>query len=62
MTDLRELNKDTPAVGTDDRGTTTDNATQAHRRMERGADKAAERGKDRQGRDDADEFSNIAPV
>lgn len=62
MTDLSELNKNTPAVGKDDRGTTTEDATQAHRRIEREADKAAERGKDRQRKDDSDEFSNIAPV
>lgn len=62
MTDLRELNKDTPAVGTNDSGSTTDDAAQSHRRLEREADKAAERGKDRQRRDDEGEFSNIGPV
>jgi hypothetical protein len=62
MTDLSELNKNTPAVGTDDRGTTTDNATQAHRRMEREADKAAERGKDRERSDDPGEFDKVGPV
>jgi hypothetical protein len=59
MTDLSELNKDTPAVGTDDRGPVTDDATQAHRRVEREADKAAERGKDRQKTNDQGEFSNM---
>ena len=62
MTDLRELNKDTPAVGTDDRGSTTDDAAQSHRRVEREADKAAERGKDRQQKNDPGEFSNIGSV
>jgi hypothetical protein len=62
MTDLSELNKDTPAVGTNDRASTTDDAAQAHRRVEREADKAAERGKDRQRRDDEGEFSNIGSV
>jgi hypothetical protein len=51
MTDLSELNKDTPAVGNDNRGTATDEV-EAHRRVEREADKAAERGKDRQRSDD----------
>jgi hypothetical protein len=62
MTDLHELNKDTPAVKKDDPGSATDDAAQSHRRVEREADKAAERGKDRQRRDDDDEFSNIGPV
>jgi hypothetical protein len=62
MTDLSELNKDTPAVGTDDRGPATDDATQAHRRVEREANKAAERGKDLQRTNDQGEFSNVGPV
>lgn len=35
---------------------------QAHRRVEREADKAAERGKERQRKDDQGEFSNVGPV
>jgi hypothetical protein len=62
MTDLSELNKDTPAVGKKDTGSATDDAARSHRRVEREADKAAERGKDRQQKDDLGEFSNIAPV
>lgn len=62
MTDLRELDKDTPAVGTDDRGSAADDAARSHRRVEHEADKAAERGKDRQRNDDSGEFSNIGPV
>lgn len=62
MTDLRELNKDTPAVGKNDPGQATDDAAQSHRRMEREADKAAERGKDRQQKNDSGEFSNIGSV
>jgi hypothetical protein len=62
MTDLSELNKDTPAVGKNDPGSATDDAAQAHRRVEREADKAAERGKDRQRSNDEGEFSNVGPV
>ena len=62
MTDLRDLNKDTPAVEKNDPGSATDDAAQSHRRMEHLADKAAERGRDRQQKDDTGEFSNIAPV
>ncbi len=62
MTDLSELNKDTPAVGKDNPGSATDDAAQAHRRVEREADKAAERGKERQRIDDSGEFSNVGPV
>jgi hypothetical protein len=62
MTDLSELNKDTPAVGKDTPGSATNDAAQAHRRVEREADKAAGRAKDRQEKDDSGEFSNIGPV
>jgi hypothetical protein len=62
MTDLGDLNKDTRAVGNNDPGSATDDAAQAHRRLEHEANKAAERGKDRQRRDDEGEFSNIGPV
>jgi hypothetical protein len=62
MTDLRELNQDTPAVGTHDSGSESEDAARSHRRVEREADKAAERAKDRQHKDDSGEFSNIGPV
>jgi hypothetical protein len=62
MTDLRELNKDTPAVGKNDPGSASDDAARSHRRVEREADKAAERGMDRQQKDDEGEFSNVGPV
>ncbi len=62
MTDLRELNKDTPAAGKNDPESAANDAAQSHRRVEREADKAAERGRDRQQKDDSGEFSNIGPV
>ena len=37
-------------------------STQAHRRVEREADKAAERGKERKRQNDQGEFSNVGPV
>ena len=37
-------------------------STQAHRGVEREADKAAERGKERQRQNDQGEFSNVGPV
>jgi hypothetical protein len=62
MTDLRELNKDTPAAGKNDPGSASDDAAQSHRRVERETDKAAERGKDRQQKNDSGEFSNVGPA
>lgn len=62
MTDIHDLNKDTPAVGKNEGRAVTDDAAQAHRRVEREANKAAERGNERQRKDDPDEFSNIGPV
>ena len=62
MTDLRELNKDTPATGKNGPGSASDDPAQTHRRVEREADKAAERGIDRQRNDDEGEFSNLGPV
>jgi hypothetical protein len=62
MTDLSELNKGTPAVGKNDPGSATDDAAQSHRRVEREADKIAERGKERQRNEDQGEFSNVGPV
>ncbi|MGA8289696.1 MAG: hypothetical protein WB950_13385 [Acidobacteriaceae bacterium] len=62
MTDLRELNKDTPAVGKNDPGSATDDAARSHRRVEREADKAAGRAIDREQKNDSGEFSNVGPV
>ena len=63
MTDIHDLNKDTPAVGANDRQSGTETAEQAaHRRVEHEADKAAERGRERQKEDDSGEFSNVGPV
>ncbi len=62
MTDIQDLNKDTPAVDTNDRRSGSDEAEQAHRRVEREANKAAERGRERQKKDDPGEFSNVGPV
>ncbi|HZC42834.1 MAG TPA: hypothetical protein VE195_01585 [Acidobacteriaceae bacterium] len=62
MTDLSELNKDTPAVEKNNPGSPTEDAAQSHHRVEREAEKAAERWKDRERKDDSDEFSNIGPV
>ncbi|MGC1871771.1 MAG: hypothetical protein WA700_12495 [Acidobacteriaceae bacterium] len=62
MTDLRELNKDTPAEGKKDPGSAADDAARSHRRVEREANKAAERGIDREQKDDSGEFSNVGPV
>lgn len=62
MTDIHDLNKDTPAAGKNEGRAVTDEAAQAHRRVEREANKAAERGKERQQKDDPGEFSNVGPV
>jgi hypothetical protein len=62
MTDLRELNKDTPAEGKNNSGSASNDPAQTHRRLEREADKLADRGNERQRDDDQGEFSNIAPV
>ncbi|MGH9616735.1 MAG: hypothetical protein ACRD28_08320 [Acidobacteriaceae bacterium] len=58
--EIHDLNKDTPAKH--DPGSATGDAEQAHRRVERAADKMAERASDRESKDDENEFSNIAPV
>lgn len=60
MTDIHDLNKDTQATSTS--GPDTDEAGQAHRRVEREANKAAERGRERQKKDDPGEFSNVGSV
>jgi hypothetical protein len=62
MTDIHDVNKDTPAVGKNEGGAVTDDAAKAHRRVEREANKAAERGIERQQKDDPGEFSNVGPV
>lgn len=62
MTDIHDLNKDTPVAGKNEGRPATEEAAQAHRRVEREANKAAERGKERQQKDDPDEFSNVGPV
>ncbi len=62
MTDIHDLNKDTPAVGKNEGQVITDDAARAHRRVEREANKAAERGNERQRKDDPGEFSNVGPV
>lgn len=58
--EIHDLNKDTPAKHNP--GSVADDAEQAHRRVEREADKMAERARDRESKDDGNEFSNIAPV
>jgi hypothetical protein len=62
MADLHELNKDTPAEGKNIPGSASDDPAQTHRRLEREAEKLANRGNERQRDDDADEFRNIGPV
>jgi len=62
MTDLHELNKDTPAEGKDTAGSASNDPAQTHRRLEHEADKLADRGNERQRDDDQGEFSNIGPV
>lgn len=63
MAETLDLNRNTPMKPLD---ATVEHegkeSAQAHRRVEREADKAAERGKDRQQKDDLGEFSNIGPV
>ena len=62
MTDLHDLNKDTPAEGKNTAESASNDPAQAHRRLEHEADKLANRGKERQHKDDQGEFSNIGPV
>lgn len=63
MADIHDLNKDTPTAGANDRRPGTNETEQAlHRRAEHEADKAAERGRKRQKKDDPGEFSNVGPV
>lgn len=62
MTDLGELNKDTPAEGKNSAGSASNDPAQAHRRLEHEADKLADRGNERQRNDDQSEFSNVGPV
>ncbi len=60
MTDIHDLNKNTPATTPTER--VTSDAEKAHQRVEREANKAAERGMNRERKDDEGEFSNIGPV
>lgn len=63
MAEILDLNRNTPMKPLD---TTVEpegnDSAQAHRRVEREADKMAERGKERQKKDDPGEFSNVGPV
>jgi hypothetical protein len=61
MTDLSDLNKDTPAKQNDTVSPHTEEEL-AHRRVEREAMKGAKRAEERQHKDDSGEFSNIGPV
>ncbi|MHB1857835.1 MAG: hypothetical protein ACYDBH_03325 [Acidobacteriaceae bacterium] len=62
MTDLHDLNKNTPATTLAERGTASNEAEKAHQRVEREANKAAERGINRERKEEPGEFSNIGPV
>ncbi len=63
MAEILDLNRNTPMKPLD---ATVEGekkeSLQAHRRVEREADKAAERGKERQRQNDQGEFSNVGPV
>ena len=63
MAEILDLNRNTPTKPLDtDIEREDKEAAQAHRRVEREADKIAERGKERQRNDDPGEFSNVGPV
>ncbi len=63
MAEILDLNRNTPTKPLDtDLEHEDREAAQAHRRVEREADKIAERGKERQRNDDPGEFSNVGPV
>lgn len=63
MAETLDLNRNTPANPLDRKAESQDKqAAQAHRRLEREADKIAERGKERQRNNDPGEFSNVGPV
>ena len=60
MTDMHDLNKNTPATTPTEHATSE--AEKAHQRVERDANKAAERGINRERKDEPGEFSNVGPV
>lgn len=62
MTDIHDLNKNTPAPTPAERGAASNEAEKAHQRVEREANKAAERGINRERKDEPGEFSNVGPV
>jgi len=63
MAEILDLNRNTPMKPLDATVEREDKeSAQSHRRVEREADKAAERGKERQRNDDPGEFSNVGPV
>ena len=63
MAEILDLNRNTPTKPLDTNVEPEDKeSAQAHRRVEREADKIAERGKERQRNDDPGEFSNVGPV
>ncbi|HET9099734.1 MAG TPA: hypothetical protein VFN62_05045 [Acidobacteriaceae bacterium] len=63
MAETLDLNRNTPTQPLD---TTVkpegEESAKTHRRVEREADKLAERGNERQRDDDSREFSNVGPV
>lgn len=62
MTDIHDLNKNTPVPTPAERGAASSEAEKAHQRVEREANKAAERGINRERKDEPGEFSNVGPV
>ena len=62
MTDLKDLNKNTPATQPTAGRTAAVEAEKAHRRIENEANKDGQRGMKRQKEEDQGEFSNIGPV
>ncbi len=63
MAEILDLNRNTPMKPLDATVEGEEKESlQAHRSVEREADKAAERGKERQRQNDQGEFSNVGPV
>ena len=63
MAETLDLNRNTPIKPRDTTVESEDKeSAQSHRRVEREADKAAERGKERQRNEEPGEFSNVGPV
>ena len=62
MADIHDLNENTPAKTPAGSGTKSSEAEQTHRRVEHEATKLAERGKEREKKEDPEEFSNIGPA